>query len=153
MDRASSVWIPKPTAAAVGGFLAQVVRVGQMAVLALGLPFTQPWLVPAGSGALGLIAPAQAQPVPLAKAQSDALAAYEKALTDFKTILAQRRAQVDAKTKLPNLPGQALYRARIKVMSTYKELTDALPGRIGRPNKFGVPPAYFDADIEPLIEE
>ena len=38
-------------------------------------------------------------------------------------------------------------------MSTYKDLTDALPSRIGRPNKFGVPPAYFDADIEPLIEE
>jgi hypothetical protein len=38
-------------------------------------------------------------------------------------------------------------------MSTYKALTDALPSRIGRPNKFGVPPAYFDADIEPLIEE
>src|SRR6202011_1492108 len=37
--------------------------------------------------------------------------------------------------------------------STYKDLTDALPSRIGRPNKFGVPPAYFDADIEPLVEE
>jgi hypothetical protein len=38
-------------------------------------------------------------------------------------------------------------------MSTYKDFTDAVPSRIGRPNKFGVPPAYFDADIEPLIEE
>ena len=38
-------------------------------------------------------------------------------------------------------------------MSTYKDLTDVLPSRIGRPNKFNVPPAYFDADIEPLIEE
>src|SRR6266446_752214 len=38
-------------------------------------------------------------------------------------------------------------------MSTYKDLTDAVPSRIGRPNRFGVPPAYFDADIEPLIEE
>jgi hypothetical protein len=28
-----------------------------------------------------------------------------------------------------------------------------MPERIGRPNKFEVPPAYFDADIEPLIEE
>ena len=68
-------------------------------------------------------------------------------------MLAERRAQIDAKQALPNLPGQALYLARIKVMSTYKDLTDALPSRIGRPNKFGVPPAYFDADIEPLIEE
>jgi len=46
-----------------------------------------------------------------------------------------------------------VYLARLKVMSTYKDLTDAVPSRIGRPNKFGVPPAYFDADIEPLIEE
>jgi hypothetical protein len=38
-------------------------------------------------------------------------------------------------------------------MSAYKDITDALPSRIGRPNKFGVPPAYFDADIEPLIDE
>jgi len=38
-------------------------------------------------------------------------------------------------------------------MSAYKDLTDALPSKIGRPNKFGIPPAYFDADIEPLIEE
>ena len=74
-------------------------------------------------------------------------------MRDFKAILAERRAQIDAKQTLPNLPGQALYLARIKVMSTYKDLTDALPSRIGRPNKFGVPPAYFDADIEPLIEE
>ncbi len=54
---------------------------------------------------------------------------------------------------LPDLPGQALYLARVNVMSTYKDLTDAIPSRIGRPNKFGVPPAYFDADIEPLIDE
>jgi hypothetical protein len=38
-------------------------------------------------------------------------------------------------------------------MSTYKDLTDANPLRIGRPNKFGVPPAYFDVAIEPLIDE
>ena len=64
----------------------------------------------------------------------------------FKSILSQRRAQIDAKQPLPNLPGQALYLARISMMSTYKDLTDALPSRIGRPNKFGIPPAYFDAD-------
>jgi hypothetical protein len=28
-----------------------------------------------------------------------------------------------------------------------------LPSRIGRPNKYGIPPAYFDADLEPLIDE
>ena len=99
------------------------------------------------------VAPARAQPTALTQAQSDALKAYEEALADFKAILAQRRAQIDAKQRLPNLPGQAIYLARIKVISTYKDLTDALPSRIGRPNKFDVPPAYFDAEIEPLIEE
>jgi hypothetical protein len=54
---------------------------------------------------------------------------------------------------LPGLPGQALYLARVDVMSAYKDLTDALPSRIGRANKFGIPPAYFDADIEPLLDE
>lgn len=89
----------------------------------------------------------------LKKAQAAAGAAYDRALREFKSVLATRRAQINAKKKLPNLPGQDLYLARIKVISTYKDLTDVLPARIGRPNKFGVPPAYFDADIEPLIEE
>ncbi len=102
---------------------------------------------------------AQAGPVPpsapaaLTQAQSDALDAYSKALKQFKSILSERRAQISAHQPLPNLPGQAVYLARVSVMSTYKDLTDALPSRIGRPNKFGVPPAYFDADIEPLIDE
>ena len=51
------------------------------------------------------------------------------------------------------MPGQALYLARINMMSAYKDLTDAFPSKIGRTNKFGIPPAYFDADSEPLIEE
>ena len=46
-----------------------------------------------------------------------------------------------------------MYLARLQVMSTYKDLTDAVPSRIGPANKFGVPPAYFDAAIEPLIDE
>jgi hypothetical protein len=54
---------------------------------------------------------------------------------------------------LPNVPGQALYLARVAMMSAYKDLTDALPSRIGRPNKFRIPPAYFDADEEPLLDE
>jgi len=95
---------------------------------------------------------AQAQPA-LTASQSDALKRYNNALNDFKSILRQRRAQVDAKQPLPNLPGQALYLARNAMMSTYKDLTDALPAKIGRPNKFGIPPAYFDADSEPLIDE
>ncbi|HEY6701932.1 MAG TPA: hypothetical protein VI137_14170 [Pseudolabrys sp.] len=96
--------------------------------------------------------PARGQPA-LTKAQSEALNAYNDALKAFKTVLADRRAQIDSKQPLPNLPGQALYLARINMMSAYKDLTDALPSRIGRPNKFGIPPAYFDADIEPLIDE
>jgi hypothetical protein len=96
--------------------------------------------------------PALAQPAP-AKPQADALTAYNNALSQFKAILAERRRQIDQKQPLPNLPGQAVYLARNLVMSTYKDLTDAQPSRVGRPNKFGVPPQYFDADIEPLIEE
>src|SRR5438105_11597480 len=38
-------------------------------------------------------------------------------------------------------------------MSAYKDLTDVMPSKVGRPNKFEIPPAYFDADNEPLIDE
>jgi len=96
--------------------------------------------------------PAQAQPT-LTQAQADALAAYNHALNEFKAVLRERRAQISAHQSLPNLPGQALYLARNKTISTYKDLTDALPSKIGRPNKFGIPPAYFDADTEPLVGE
>jgi hypothetical protein len=85
--------------------------------------------------------------------QAEAQATYERALGDFKSVLAERRKQIDARQPLPNLPGQALYLARVAVISSYKDLTDAVPSRIGRPNKFEIPPAYFDADIEPLIDE
>lgn len=95
---------------------------------------------------------AEAQPA-LTASQSDALNRYNKALSDFKSIVSQRRAQIDAKQPLPNVPGQALYLARNAMMSTYKDLTDAMPAKIGRSNKFGIPPAYFDADTEPLIDE
>lgn len=92
------------------------------------------------------------QPAALTREQSDALNAYNSAVNDFQIILSQRRTQIDS-NQLPSIPGQALYLARINVMSTYKDLTDALPSRIGRPNKFGIPPAYFDADIVPLVAE
>ncbi len=96
--------------------------------------------------------PAHAETAALTKAQAQALAAYDKALEDFKDILATRRAQFTM-GQLPDRPGQAVYLARLEVMSTYKDLTDAMPSRIGRPNTYGIPPAYFDADIEPLVEE
>ena len=104
-------------------------------------------------GPAGFVCSAKSQPAQMTQAQADAVAAYDNALSQFRAVLAERRAQIDAKQPLPNIPGQALYLARINVMSTYKDLTDAIPSRIGRPNKFGVPPAYFDAAIEPLIDE
>jgi hypothetical protein len=86
-------------------------------------------------------------------AQPDAPGTYDKAVSDFRSILGQRRAQIDAKQPLPNLPGQELYLARNKMMSAYKDLTDAAPSKIGKPNKYGIPPAYFDADNERLLDE
>ena len=97
--------------------------------------------------------PARAHPTTLTPAQSDARASYDKALNEFKSILSERRAQISSHQPLPDRPGQALYLARVNMISTYKDLTDAIPSKIGRPNKFGIPPAYFDADTEPLIEE
>src|SRR5499427_8224612 len=136
------------------------------AALACGLFFTPPvsnaidWitrmvtsLVPANIGDLGFVSPAQGQPAALTPSQSDALNAYNKTVNDFKSVLRERRAQINSNQPLPNLPGQALYLARNTMMSAYKDLTDALPSKIGRPNKFGIPPAYFDADNEPLLEE
>jgi hypothetical protein len=107
----------------------------------------------AGVGGAGLIVPASAQSAAFTRAQAAALTDYDKALRAFRAVLAERRAQIEAKQKLPDRPGQVLYLARLQVMSSYKDLTDALPSRIGRPNKFNVPPAYFDADIEVLIED
>jgi len=86
-------------------------------------------------------------------AQSEALNTYNKAVDDFKSVLGQRRAQISSKQQLPNMPGQDLYLARNKMVSAYKDLTDAGAVKIGRPNKFGIPPAYFDADNEPLLDE
>jgi hypothetical protein len=86
-------------------------------------------------------------------AHLDVSDAYTQAVDRFKAVLGERRAQIDAHRRLPDLPGQALYHARIDMMSAYKDLTDAVPTRIGRSNKFGIPPAYFDADNEPLIDE
>ncbi len=96
---------------------------------------------------------ARGQPSAVSKSQWDALETYNNTVNDFKLILGQRRAQINSHQRLPNLPGQALYVGRINMMSAYKDLTDERPSKIGRPNKFGIPPAYFDADSEPLIDE
>ena len=104
-------------------------------------------------GNLGFISSALGQPTALTKSQTDVLNSYSKTVQDFRSILSERRAQINAKQKLPDVPGQALYLARVNMMGAYKDLTDALPSRIGRPNKYKIPPAYFDADNEPLIDE
>jgi hypothetical protein len=110
-------------------------------------------LVATGTCGPGVVTPALAQSAALAQEQAEARAAYDRALRAFEAVLAERRAQIEAGRGLPERPGQALYLARREVMSSYKDLTDALPSRIGRGNKFGIPPAYLDAAIEPLIDE
>jgi hypothetical protein len=135
------------------------------AALALGLLFTPPAsiatdaaigsvapLVAAVIGNVGFLSPAMAEPAALTKKQSDALNTYNNSRSHFEQILGQRRAQINSK-QLPNLPGQALYLARNNMMSAYKDLTDALPSKIGGPNKYGIPPAYFSAGNEPLLDE
>jgi hypothetical protein len=136
------------------------------AALALGLFFTPPAsiaadaiittvasLVAAAIGNLGFMSPAMGEPVALTKKQSDALNTYNNSRSRFESILGQRRAQINSNQRLPNLPGQALYLARNNMMSAYKDLTDALPSKIGGPNKYGIPPAYFNAANEPLLDE
>ena len=138
-----------PTAAlALGLLLTPAVSIAVDAIVS-----TVASLVSPAIGNLGFISPAMGQADALAKKQSDALNAYNNAVSDFESVLRQRRAQINSKQLLPNLPGQALYLARINMMSAYKDLTDAVPAKIGRPNKFGIPPAYFDADKEPLVDE
>jgi len=109
--------------------------------------------LPVNIGNPSLISFALAQPTALTASQSDALNAYNKTMQDFRSILRERRAQINANQKLPDKPGQDLYLARVAMMGAYKDLTDVLPSRIGRPNKYKIPPAYFDADNEPLIDE
>ncbi len=104
-------------------------------------------------GNLGFMSRAMGEPAVLGKKPSDALRTYDSSRAGFESILRQRRAQINSGQRLPNLPGQALYLARNNMMSAYKDLTDALPARIGGPNKFGIPPAYFDAGNEPLLDE
>jgi hypothetical protein len=111
------------------------------------------WLGAANMGHLGLVSAAWGQLAALTSVQLQALDAYNKTLDNFKSILSERRAQIDSHRPLPDRPGQALYLARNNMISAYKDLTDALPSKIGRPNKFAIPPAYFDADNEPLLDE
>jgi hypothetical protein len=136
------------------------------AALALGLFFAPPACIATDAiigtvaslvapviGNLSFTSPAMGEPAALTKKQSDALNAYNHSRANFEQVLSQRRAQINSSQQLPNLPGQALYLARNSMMSAYKDLTDALPSRMGGPNKYGIPPAYFDAGNEPLLDE
>jgi hypothetical protein len=104
-------------------------------------------------GGFAFICAAIGQPAAVAKSQSNTITTYEDAVSRFRSILSERRSQINSNQRLPYLPGQALYRARNNMISAYKDLTDALPAKIGKPNKFGIPPAYFDADNESLLDE
>jgi hypothetical protein len=132
-------------ALALGLFLTPPVSIATDAIIG-----TVALLVPV---VIGCTSPAMGEPAALTKSQSDALNTYNNSRSHFEQILSQRRAQINSKQPLPNLPGQALYLARNAMMSAYKDLTDALPSRIGGPNKYGIPPAYFGADNEPLLDE
>ena len=138
-----------PTAAlAVGLFFTPPLGIAIDAIIHTAVP-----LVSATSGHLGFMSPAMAEPAILTKRQSDALQTYNNAVKSFEQVLGQRRAQINSNQPLPNLPGQALYLARNNMMSAYKDLTDAVPSKIGGPNKFGIPPAYLDAGNERLLDE
>ena len=110
-------------------------------------------LVCAGPNATSFVSLAMAQQDALTKRQSDALEAYNGAVGRFELLLRQRRAQIYSGQPLPNLAGKALYLARNDIISTYKDLTDAIPSKTGKPNKFGIPPAYLDAGREGLLDE
>jgi len=101
----------------------------------------------------GLLPAAMAQQGALATRQSDAVETYRNAVDKFRSVLKLRRAQIESGQPLPNLPGQAIYLARNDMIGAYKDLTDAFPAKIGRPNKFGIPPAYLDVQNEPLLDE
>src|SRR5215471_9980112 len=66
-------------------------------------------LVAGAIACVGRTSPAASQAPVLTKTQSDAMNAYNEAASRFKSVLRQRRAQIDAKQQLPDLPGQALY--------------------------------------------
>jgi hypothetical protein len=150
----------------IAGIVKGVTARALATAIALGLFFTPPIpnaidmiihtatsLVSGQMDDISLISSAKSQSSALTTSQSDALHKYSDALNQFKSVLSGRAAQIKAHEKLPERPGQALYLARVEVMSDYKDLTDILPSKIGRPNKFGIPPAYFDADNEPVIDE
>ena len=110
------------------------------------------WLAATCIGGASFVAAAQAETSALTPAQSDALKTYTTALNAFAAILAQRRAQLTMQQKLPGRPGQALYLARLAHDERVQGPHRRAASRSGGPT-IRIPPAYFDADTEPLIEE
>jgi ABC-type iron transport system FetAB permease component len=110
-------------------------------VLRIAMTVTVVSLVTGAIARVGLTSPAAAQSIVLTEAQSNAMNSYNAAVSRFKSVLQQRRTQIDSKQPLANLPGQALYLARNDMLITYKDLTDVLPSKIGRLNKFKIPSA------------
>ena len=64
--------------------------------------------LPVNIGNPSLISFALAQPTALTKSQSDALNAYNKTMQEFRSILSERRAQINANQKLPDLTGTGI---------------------------------------------
>jgi hypothetical protein len=72
-------------------------------------------LVSPAIGNLSFMSPAMGQPSALTKNNRMRLV---RTASDFESILGQRRAQINSNQRPPNLPRQALYLARINMMST-----------------------------------
>ena len=108
-----------------------------MRVLRIAMAVTAVSLAAAVIAHVGLTSPAASQVLALTKTQSDAMNSYNEAVSRFKSVLRQRRAQIDSQQKLPDLPGQAPYLARNDMLSTYKDLTDVLPSKSEDPTNSG----------------
>jgi hypothetical protein len=88
-----------PTATlALGLFFTPTVSIAIDAIIS-----TVASLVSPAIGNLSVMSPAMGQPDALTKKQSDALSAYNNAVSDFESILGQRRAQINSNQRLPKL--------------------------------------------------
>jgi hypothetical protein len=92
-----------PTAALLGLFFTPPVSIAIDAMIN-----TVASLVSPAIGNLSFMSPAMGQADAPTKKESDAFNAYSKAVSDFESILGQRRAQINSKQPLPNLPGGTL---------------------------------------------
>ena len=71
-----------------------------MRVLRIAMAVTAVSLAAAVIAHVGLTSPVASQVLALTKTQSDALNSYNEAVSRFKSVLLQRRAQIDSKQKL-----------------------------------------------------